>query len=313
METLKALGRRVAVADDVRGIVGTMKAIAAANIRQFEASVDSMADYNRTLRLGFQILFHECRVLDDREGALTTPSDLRLIDTRRDRPGRFGAIVFGSDQGLCGRFNEEICEYTAQRMQSLGPDHAAWSVISIGNRVQMQLAESGFTIAKAESAPRSLPGIGPFVQSLLPTVQRWQEEDAVERVFVFYNKRLAASNFQPTEIRLLPPDIQSMSKPRASDGEFATLPTYTMNRTELFRSLIRQYLFVSLFKACAESLASENASRIASMQAAEKTIENRLGELKSQLNERRQTAITEELLDIVTGYEVSTSARKDQA
>jgi F-type H+-transporting ATPase subunit gamma len=77
----------------------------------------------------------------------------------------------------------------------------------------------------------------------------------------------------------------------------------------LFYGLIREYLFVSLFRALAESLASENASRLASMQAAEKNIEEQLSELKKQFHQMRQMAITEELLDIVAGFEALRNER----
>jgi F-type H+-transporting ATPase subunit gamma len=76
-----------------------------------------------------------------------------------------------------------------------------------------------------------------------------------------------------------------------------------MDWNRLFSSLIQQYLFVSLYRAFAESLASENAGRLASMQAAERNIEDLLEELNSQFQQQRQSSITEELLDIVAGFE----------
>jgi len=89
------------------------------------------------------------------------------------------------------------------------------------------------------------------------------------------------------------------------------LPNYTMDWDSLFSALIREYLFISLFRAFAESLASENASRLASMQAAEKNIEEQLSELNKQFHQRRQMAITEELLDIVSGFEALTSKKRN--
>jgi F-type H+-transporting ATPase subunit gamma len=76
-----------------------------------------------------------------------------------------------------------------------------------------------------------------------------------------------------------------------------------MDWDALFSSLIREYLFISLFRAFAESLASENASRLASMQGAERNIEEMLHELNADFQKQRQMAITEELLDIVSGFE----------
>jgi F-type H+-transporting ATPase subunit gamma len=68
-------------------------------------------------------------------------------------------------------------------------------------------------------------------------------------------------------------------------------------------ALIREYLFVSLFRACAESLASENASRLATMQRAEKNIGEMLDTLKHSYHQLRQEGIDAELFDIVAGFE----------
>jgi F-type H+-transporting ATPase subunit gamma len=68
-------------------------------------------------------------------------------------------------------------------------------------------------------------------------------------------------------------------------------------------ALLREYLFVSLFRACAESLASENTSRLTSMQAAERKISDMMELLQLEFNQARQNSIDEELFDVITGYE----------
>jgi F-type H+-transporting ATPase subunit gamma len=69
------------------------------------------------------------------------------------------------------------------------------------------------------------------------------------------------------------------------------------------RALIREYLFVSLFRACAESLASENASRLAAMQRADKNIDELLEDLSRTFHRLRQSGIDEELFDVISGFE----------
>jgi len=69
------------------------------------------------------------------------------------------------------------------------------------------------------------------------------------------------------------------------------------------RALVREYLFVSLFKTCAESLASENTSRLVAMQRAEKNIDDLLQTLTRNFNRLRQTSIDEELFDVISGFE----------
>jgi F-type H+-transporting ATPase subunit gamma len=74
------------------------------------------------------------------------------------------------------------------------------------------------------------------------------------------------------------------------------------------RALIREYLFVSLFRACSESLASENASRLAAMERANKNIDDLLETLKATFHRVRQSGIDEELFDVISGFEALTPA-----
>jgi F-type H+-transporting ATPase subunit gamma len=73
--------------------------------------------------------------------------------------------------------------------------------------------------------------------------------------------------------------------------------------TETLRALIHEYLFVSLFRACADSLESENASRLASMQRADKNIDELLNNLSGEYYRVRQSGIDEELFEVISGFE----------
>jgi F-type H+-transporting ATPase subunit gamma len=79
--------------------------------------------------------------------------------------------------------------------------------------------------------------------------------------------------------------------------------------TATLRALIREYLFISLFRACAESLASENASRLAAMQRADKNISDLLEQLHGTFHQLRQSGIDEELFDVISGFEALAGSR----
>ena len=81
------------------------------------------------------------------------------------------------------------------------------------------------------------------------------------------------------------------------------LPEVMGGGTATLRALIREYLFISLFRACAESLASENASRLAAMQRADKNIDDLLEKLHGTFHRLRQSGIDEELFDVISGFE----------
>ena len=81
------------------------------------------------------------------------------------------------------------------------------------------------------------------------------------------------------------------------------LPEVMGDDTATLRALIREYFFVSLFRACAESLASENASRLSAMQRADKNINELLDDLNGTFHRLRQSGIDEELFDVISGFE----------
>ena len=120
---------------------------------------------------------------------------------------------------------------------------------------------------------------------------------------LYYCRHESGALFRPETLHFLPVDLASFQDLKAQPWPTDNLPVFTMDRDRLFSALIHQYLFVSLYRAFAESLASENASRLASMQNAEKNIDERLTALTRQYHQVRQSTITGELLDIVAGFE----------
>jgi F-type H+-transporting ATPase subunit gamma len=98
-------------------------------------------------------------------------------------------------------------------------------------------------------------------------------------------------------------DAEWINGLRAKRWPSKVIPMFRMDEKQLFQSLIHEYLFVSLFRAFADSLASENASRLASMQVAERNIDDRLHALTAESRRLRQDSITGELLDIIASFE----------
>lgn len=292
MPTLESLRRQIDTATDLQSVVSTMKTLAAVSIRQYEQAADALADYNRTVDLGFQILLR---------------GDVRRFD---DIPaqGKVAVIIFGSDQGMCGQFNERIVEFAVDHHRQ---EHAQipTSVLVVGTRVTAALAETDWDADETFHVPTSVSEITDLVEEMIPRLEFGQREYGITTVQIYSNRRSASSSFKPHHWQLLPISQQRIAAWRSEPWKSRSLPTFSGDRRKLISSLVRQYLLVSLYRSCAESLASENASRIAAMQAAEKNIDERLDELRGAFNSLRQSRITEELLDVVTGFEALTSHR----
>jgi F-type H+-transporting ATPase subunit gamma len=296
METLDSLRSRIDTIEELHSVVRTMKTISMVSIRQYERAIRSLAEYSRALEMGLQA------VLRGHGAALEMPPVT---------PGRqVGAIVLGSEQGMVGQFNDQIAAFAVERLTAAAARPEDRAVIAVGSRVAERLAERHQAVEEVFDLPGSAAGITPRVQELLLQVEAWREEGRLDRLLVCHHRPLHRAAYEPHLRQLLPMDRDWLHSLAAAPWPARGLPAFTLPRERLFATLVGHYLFVSLFQTFAESLAAENASRLAAMQAAESNIEDRLGELKLHFNTLRQTAITEELLDIMVSFEAATGRKR---
>jgi F-type H+-transporting ATPase subunit gamma len=288
MQAVDALRRTIEAVEDLQTVVRTMKALSAVSIRQYEQALESLAGYQRTVEMGLHV------ALRHKVGDSGMPPG--------ERGPRLGAVVLGSDHGLCGRFNEQIVHFALAKMNGFQVRREDRVVLAVGARVEAQLELAEQAAEECFFVPGSAASITNTVREILLKIDDWRAGRGVGNVLVFYNRRLAGGS-APTMLHLLPVDLARFNRLRAEPWPSRVLPTFSMDAQALFAALIRQYLFISVFRACAESLASEHANRLASMQGAERNINERLDDLAGQYRRRRQQSITEELLDVVAGFQ----------
>ena len=288
-ETTATLRRKIDSAGDLQSVVRTMKAMAASSIGQYEESVLALADYYRTVEMGLGLCFRSTGSLPSVTGA-----------TRRTDVSAIGAVVFGSDQGLVGQFNDVVADYAVEALAALPITPEVWAV---GERVHARLADAGVPLIGLFAVPNSVNGIIPLVGQILVESDTRRRHGEVGELHLFYNRPASRAVYAPVRQRLLPLD-------ETWQRQLAELPWPTVNLPEVIggdidtlRALIREYLFVSVFRACAESLASENASRLAAMQRADQNIDELLEDLNGTFHRLRQSGIDAELFDVISGFE----------
>ncbi len=287
METLESLRRHLDGIEDLQSVVKTMKAIAAVNIRQYEEAADALQEYAKTLSMGFQILMKR---------KSNVPKALRIKDSKG-----VGAMIYGSEMGMVGKFNEEIVEYALERIGG-GGDGASFLMVT-GYKAASILNAEKIDVQAVISQPGSVDGIVSATEEVILELYDWWRDNRLAAIYLFYNKRVSGASYEPAEMKLLPLDVNWLNQLKKRDWESRSLPRITADWRKVFQGFLRQYFYVSIYRGFAESLASENASRLASMQAAEKNIEEQLQELNTRYNQRRQDSVTSELLDIASGFE----------
>jgi F-type H+-transporting ATPase subunit gamma len=153
------------------------------------------------------------------------------------------------------------------------------------------------------TVPNSVTAITPLVGQILVESEKRLSLGGVTELHLFYNRPTSGAVYEPVSQRLLPLDEHWRRELVERPWPTRTVPEVMGGDTATLRALIREYLFVSLFRACAESLASENASRLAAMQRADKNIDELLENLNGTFQRLRQSGIDEELFDVVAGFE----------
>jgi F-type H+-transporting ATPase subunit gamma len=285
-DSTAGLRRKINSAKDLQSVVRTMKALAGSSISQYEQSVRALEDYYRTVEFGLAACFKG-----------RTP-DIKG-DNQAHKIKLSGAIVFGSDQGLVGQFNEVLADYVISTLNTLPEKCQLWAV---GERMQERLLDAGLQVTGLFNVPSSVNGIQPLIGQIQIETEAHQVFGEFANFYVFHNHPKSGVLYQPVSQRLLPLDARWQQDLSKIHWPTNNLPEVILG-SETLRALIREYLFICLYRACAESLCSENASRLAAMERADRNIDELLENLNGAFHRLRQSSIDEELFDVISGYE----------
>ena len=289
MEGLQVIKKNINSTENLKSIVSTMKAHASSNINQFQNAARASMEYRNVLDMSLFVVLSE---------------EEEILPLDEVKNGSKLHIVFGSDHGLAGRFNERITTFALDKI----PNDENEKVIVIGQQTYQRLKDD-LDIYRTFMQPQSTDNISSMVNGLLLQIDEIRDEMPIEKIILYYNKPDVNSAFTEKTELLFPIDLFELSK-KKERWNSRSIPTYFADREVIISDLIKQYLFITLYRAFCFSLASENASRLASMQSAEKNIDTRLEELNFLFRRERQNSITEELNDIVSGFKAIRNAKK---
>lgn len=284
--TLEHLRNQEQRAQSLLSVVKTMKSLAAGSIRDYERAAESLQEYASIVDLGFRIL-------------------LRLRPRYFDTPGRDDSsplsalILMGSDQGMVGRFNEEIVEFMRHHLYG---DRRAMRIFAIGNRLSNNLAADGIVADATIELPGTSDGIVARVEEILVWLESTLSGLAEPQVLLAHHRPRPRGIYESTTRMLLPLDAAWLEELGTAGWPYRGIPAYSLPDPQLAKTLVRQYLLVSLQRAMAQSLAAEQAKRLAAMQAAEKNVLERIDSLNAKYRRQRQESITAELLEVTAGF-----------
>lgn len=284
-QTLERLTRRTGTMESIRGIVRTMKTMSAINAAPYDEAARSIDAWRDTVLDGLHAFLHRSGPL-----AQGRPRALRQV-----------LVVMGSDHGLCGNYNElvalEAARYPAARKGA--------RLICVGAQMEDALTGEGLTPEATLLPPANVDGLNRLAAELVTRIERMRGGTDTDDIAVtlIYTERGPHGRQAPVLQKLLPLDAALLDELARRPWRSRSLPQVAEPAADLLAALVRNLLFATLYRAAAEALVTENAARLARMQQAEQSVDERLEELRAETRSVRQSEITTELLDVIVGFE----------
>jgi F-type H+-transporting ATPase subunit gamma len=283
-QTLERLTRRTDTMQSIRGIVRTMKTMSAINAAPYEQAAEAIDLWRDTVLDGLQGFLHCNGTLSGSVG---------------NDPQRV-LIVMGSDHGLCGNYNELLAREVTRH--SFAQDA---KIICVGAQMQGALMDEGMTPVASLLPPANTDGLIRLAGQLVTRLDAMRAKAPAGDLAaaLIYTQRGTHGSHAPVAQPLLPLDPDMIEALAQRPWTSRSLPQFSMPATDLLAALVRNLVFATLYRAAAEALVTENAARLARMQQAEQSVDEKLEELKSESRSVRQSEITTELLDVIVGFE----------
>lgn len=276
---LEETHQRWQAVETVHDIVSAMRAIAAGRIQSAQRTLAAARHYEDVVRRGLSAL---------------PPEALALPDRSRELPAAL--VVMMSEQPFCGAFNQNLLPTVERRQHELSQESRV-QVFVVGQRGCNLISSAGIVAEGTLPAAASLHGLLDLVKRLASLVVTQYAQQKIRELRVIYNRYRSLTEHVPTEVRVLPPDLSSL---RAATNRERPAFRY-LSETDLVAGFVSELAFVHLYRAAAESFASEQAARLVAMDGATRNTERLAKGLLDLERRERQGEITRQVLELITG------------
>jgi F-type H+-transporting ATPase subunit gamma len=301
MPTQLDLKRRIRSVKNTQQITRAMKFVAAARLRRAQEKAFAARPYTRAL----------ARVLHS--AVVRVPEMAHPLLQRRPEK-RVLVLVVSGERGLAGAFNANVIRRTIEFLR--GRPQQEVEIISLGRKSRDAMRKQPWKVL-AEYVDITTKADAASAAEIAKRVSAIYESGEVDAVYIIFNEFksvlaqiLTVEKLLPIEPEAvaasaqLPPDKAAGGKsPEAEtpEGQAPVDYIYEQPPAEIFGRLLPRYVEVQIFRALAESAASEHAARMTAMDSATNNAGDLIDQLTLYMNKVRQAAITKEIIEVVSG------------
>ncbi len=279
---LAEIEAHVASMGELLDIVGAMRSLASMRVQEAHRSLPGVARYAETMAAAIGAAL------------LLLPEGAPAV---RSAPGRRALVLCTAEHGFVGAFNQRILDAADAVL------HPGDALFLLGSRGVALAQERGRPFVWAHPMATRPASVPETIRRLTAQLYRAVADGEVTGVEVIFARHRQGSPLAIERRRLFPLDLAAfaLTRPRLP-------PLHNLPAAALLEKLIADYVFALLTEAALESLASENAARVAAMASAHDNVSQKLDQLRQDARQARQDEITTELLDLVTGAEAMREA-----
>jgi len=291
MPNLLDIRRRIKSVKNTQQITKAMKMVSAAKLRRAQDRVVTARPFANKMTEVLAAL------------AKRTSEDFHhpLLDLRGDQ--RYLLVLVTADKGLCGAFNTNLTK-AAQAFMRENADKNV-EIIAIGRKGR-DFFRNRHAVIAGEFIGLTGKGRVDFSEALEVAdhiIKLYTEDTGIDKVFLLYNEFKSVLSQRVVLDQLLPVSRPRAEEPEARSQEPVTLIDYIYEQPpeEMFGTLLPRLVQTQIFRALLESIASEQGARMTAMDSASKNASELIDSLTLNMNRVRQAAITNEIIEVVSG------------
>jgi F-type H+-transporting ATPase subunit gamma len=275
---LAEIERHVSSIEELQRIVGAIRGIASMRVQEALRALTSVRQYGSALAVAVR-------------EALAIVADERIAPGASQRIGRRSIVVFTSEHGFVGGFNERLIEAATVK-----PERGD-TLLIVGNRGAALARDLGLAVTSTQAMATRLASVPEVVQRVQEGLYPRIASAEIMRAEVVFGSHQGSGATAIERRQLFPLDLSA----RRERSE--PVPLHDLPAAELLERLTAEYILSQLTEAATESLAAENAARFAAMEAAHDNVGKKLQALRLDASRARQEEVTTELLDLVIGQQ----------
>lgn len=283
MPSTREIRRRIKGVKNIKQVTRAMNMIAAARLRRAQQKAESARPYAERL----SEILHDVQASG---GGMRHPF-------LAERPvKRVGVVLVTSDRGLCGAFNASVIRETDHFLRE---QTAEVALITVGKKGRDYFRMRGVQTNEHFVQPSrdvKLEELGRISKKVIAAYTSGE----YDQIFLAYSQFISVLKSHPSVTQLLPlgnANEKTKESPRTAPYQFEP------SAEELLNTLLPQYVEVVIYRALVESVAAEQAARMVAMKAATDSASDMIDALTRKYNRVRQTSITTQILEVVSGAE----------